>query len=164
MFRPIKFEFMKTFKRLLLFLFSFGFMFSNCKTKYYTPYDFEGRIIKVGTGGGYTGQTIEYTLLENGQVFLNAHKEGIVKSSPMLERRTTEQIFKNYDKLNFKDLIIDKPGNMYHYLILDNGNEKHKIQWGAHDANPPTELTIYFANLKKILKGAIDNKSTYSIK
>jgi hypothetical protein len=121
----------------------------QCKSQSYTPYDYQGPSIRIGTGGGYTGQVREYCLLSNGQVFFGTNKEGFVNELESLSRDEVDQIFKNYSQLAFSELKIDKPGNMYHYLIYKDGKGEHKIQWGAHDANPPRELSIYFANLKK---------------
>jgi hypothetical protein len=122
----------------------------QCKTKHYTPYEFEGKQLIFGTGGGFTGQVKEYTLLENGQLFSGAHQEGFVKELPKVKKNKTKQIFENYHSLHFDKITIDKPGNMYHYLIVKEGEKEHKIQWGAYDANPPRELTVFFANINKL--------------
>lgn len=135
--------------------------FIHCKPSHFTPYEYEGKIIVIGTGGGFTGQVREYTILENGQVFSGTSQEGFVKELPRLEKKDVVQIFRNYDELNFAALEIDKPGNMYHYLIMKNENGNHKIQWGAYDSNAPRELLIYFANLKKqVARGETTKQTT----
>jgi len=134
--------------KLVVFV-SFLLLLFQCKTNSYTPYDFEGPSIRIGSGGGYTGQLREYYILSNGQVFFGINKEGFVNELDRLSKREATQIFNNYSSLKFGDLNIDKPGNMYHYIIFNDNGKEHKIQWGAHDANPPKELSIYFANLKK---------------
>ena len=122
---------------------------SNCRTTSYTPYDYPGEIIRVGTGGGFTGQLREFCLLSNGQLFFGTHKEGNVQELEALTKEETRQIFRSFHFMKFSDLEIDKPGNMYHYIKFSAPDNEHFIQWGAHDANPPRELTIFFANLKK---------------
>lgn len=132
-----------------LFVIGVALSMSACKSSYSTPYDYEGPVIVIGSGGGFTGQVEEYTVLSNGQLFFGTGNEGFVHTLPDLAKGDVAQIFKNYKDLGFDKLEIDKPGNMYHYLIYRNKDSTHKIQWGAYDANPPRELTIFFANLKK---------------
>ena len=145
----------------ITFIFSL-FAFVSCTQKYYTPYEYQGAQLIIGTGGGYTGQVIEYTLLDNGQVFGGTNKEGKVTMTPKLNKKTTKQLFSNYEMLDFRQLQVDKPGNMYHYLIYKNEETNHKLQWGAYDAEAPRELLIYFANLKKILSSAVKSETAES--
>ena len=135
---------------------------SNCRTVSYTPYNYSGEIIRVGTGGGFTGQLREFCLLSNGQLFFGTHQEGNVYELESLSKKDAEQIFRSYQILGFSDLSIDKPGNIYNYLKFQDEEEEHFIQWGAHDANPPRELTIFFANLKKDFNNRARKESSTS--
>jgi len=132
-------------------------LLGSCNTRYYTPYEFEGAVLTVGTGGGFTGQVRSFTLLENGQLFTGIHSDQ-VDGFKLLPRRETRQIFNNYKLLKLDTLNIDKPGNMYHYIVYKQGDQEKKIQWGAYDANPPRELLIYFGNLKKIFNAHTNQK------
>lgn len=134
--------------RIILLTLIVSCLFS-CKTKQYLPENYNGKIIKLGTGGGFTGQLIEYTLLENGQVFRSSN--GGRSELTRLERNKAQQMFDNIYSMQFHHILLDDPGNMYHYLEIIDMKETHKIQWGANDANVPRELLIYFANAKKIL-------------
>ncbi len=138
-----------------------GLNTQSCKTQYETPYEYEGAMITIGTGGGFTGQTREYTLLDNGQVFGNLQKD-MVYMGPKLKKNATKQMFRLYHELQLDTLYIDKPGNMYHYLKYKDSGSSHEIKWGAYDANPPKELGIYFANLKKQLIPLVSQQSNSS--
>lgn len=127
---------------------------TQCRTVDYTPSTYGGKIITVGSGGGFTGSVEEYNILSNGQVFYGNGNGNYSMELDRFEKKEIKQLFKNYDLLGFANLTIDKPGNMYHYLIYKDADNDHKIQWGAHDANTPKELLVYFANLKKICSQA----------
>jgi hypothetical protein len=130
--------------------FSIGFL--QCKTQEFTPYDYKEEILIFGKGGGFTGESIEYSLLSNGQIFKGTNKEGNVIELKKLKKRKVDQIFKNYHLLKFDEMMINRPGNIYYYLELKQGELKHKIQWGAHDFNCPETLNIYFSNLMATVK------------
>ncbi len=122
----------------------------QCKTQSYSPDSYEEAMIVIGTGGGFTGQLEEYCLLSNGQLFRRKNQQSYENELTPLGKNETQQIFNTYRQMKFDTLDIDKPGNMYHYFIYRKKGLEHKIQWGAYDANTPKELTIHFANLKKL--------------
>lgn len=126
--------------------------FSSCKSKHFTPYDYEGEIIRFGQGGGFTGQVTEFTLLSNGQLFKGTNKEGNVFELNRLESDEVEQVFTNYRRLQLDTLDLNRPGNLYSYIIHNNGPDEHKIQWGAHDFKTPKELSTYFSILMRYAK------------
>jgi len=146
---------MKLFPPLFLSIILFA---TQCKTVDYTPSNYEDDIIIVGSGGGFTGLVEEYTILSNGQLFYGSGNGNYTMELDRFDKKDIKQIFKNYSLLGFGDLNIDKPGNMYHYLVFKNMDRIHKIQWGAHDANTPGELLVYFANLKKMCSQAKKEK------
>lgn len=137
---------------LLLFLVIFSAFLIECKTQDYTPYDYDGEILVFGKGGGFTGQSIEYSLLSNGQIFSGTQKEGIVDELRRIDKKEVNQIFANYHTFDFNSLDINKPGNTYYYLTFRSEGSDHKIQWGAHDFKTPETLKIYFSNLMAAVK------------
>jgi len=42
---------------------------TSCKTKQYTFDSYDGKVLAIGSGGGFTGATSKYYLFENGQLF-----------------------------------------------------------------------------------------------
>ena len=114
------------------------------------PSNYEDNIITIGSGGGFTGLVEEYTILSNGQLYYGSGNGNYTMELDRFDKKDIKQIFNNYSLLGFKKLNIDKPGNMYHYLIFKDKDTIHKIQWGASDADTPRELLVYFANLKKM--------------
>ena len=145
-------------KLFLPLYFSVFFLATRCKSVNYTPSDYEGQMITIGTGGGFTGLIKEYTILSNGQFFYGNGNGNYTMELDRFDKKHVKQLFKNYKLLGFDDINIDKPGNMYHYLLFKDKDNMHKIQWGAHDSNAPAELLIYFANLKNICNQAKKEK------
>ena len=61
----------------------------QCKSKdYLTPYDYDGRSISFGNGGGFTGKVTDFTLMDNGQIFQGANKEGNVNMIKKIRSRS----------------------------------------------------------------------------
>ncbi len=120
------------------------FLFSQCKTKdYLTPHEYTGRIIEFGSGGGFTGKVKQYTILDNGQIFINADKEGFVDAIKKLDKDEVKQLFDNYDSLKFKKMGFNNPGNLYHFITLKEEGKEYKNMWGDKSKPVPKELEIY---------------------
>lgn len=126
---------------------------TQCKTKdYLTPYEYEGRTIDFGSGGGFTGKSTHYTLMDNGQIFSGTNKEGNVNAVKKISKKECKQLFDSYDHMDFGALSIDSPGNMYYYISMHDGDTIKKLTWGGHDANEPTELRVYYTILLSHVK------------
>jgi len=127
-----------------------GLVFS-CKSKsaHQSPYDYKGDKIVFATGGGFSGKVMEYTLLSNGEFYKGTGSEGIVKQLVHKQNDRVDQIFKNYEALNFSEIEINESGNMYNYIVMYSGDKNpHKILWADHVEEVPDALKIYFKNLK----------------
>ena len=146
-------------------------LFAQCKTSklatadYDTPYNYEGRSISFGNGGGFTGRVVEYTLMDNGQIFKGANREGNVTMIKTIPKDRTEQIFSSYDLLGFGEQTVDGPGNMYYYVEMTDQNNRHKLIWGDYDAGESKTLRTYYRNLMSLVSNATTPKPTdYDIK
>jgi len=122
----------------------------SCKTKDYTPYDYDGEIIVFGTGGGFSGKVSQYTLMSNGQFYKGTHKEGNVYELPRLEKRKVEQLFASYHNLGFDDVSLNESGNLYRFFTLHHGDKKHKIMYGDNGDSVAEEIKIYYRNLMSL--------------
>lgn len=128
------------------------FFIISCKSTHQTPYDFNGSKLIFGNGGGFSGKVTEYTLLSNGEFYKGLNKEGVVYSLDKLQKKRIDQIFTNYDVLKFNELDINRPGNMYNFIVMNKGNTSHRIQWANYDEEIPENLRIYFKNLMTMAK------------
>lgn len=127
-------------------------VFIQCKSKdYLTPYEYEGRTISFGSGGGFTGKVLGYTLMDNGQIFEGTNLEGNVTARKKISKEKVTQCFSNYDQLGLGKLSIESPGNMYKYVTMKDGELTHKLTWGSHDAGESKELRVFHANLMSLV-------------
>lgn len=145
----------------ILLLFSIVLFFCQCKSTkdYMTPYEYEGRSISFGNGGGFTGKSVDYTLMDNGQIFRGVNKEGNVDMIMKLSENEVTQIFNTYDLLGFEKMNVDSPGNMYFFVQMNNStpSEDKKLVWGNYDAGETRELKLFYLNLMRLA-----NKGTKS--
>ena len=136
----------------LLLITSAIFLLTQCKTAdYATTHEYEGRSISFGNGGGFTGKVLDFTLMDNGQIFKGANQEGNVSMIRKISKEQVDQIFSTYDVLNFADKTVNSPGNMYYYVEMFDNDERHKLVWGNHDAGESKELRVYHANLMSLV-------------
>lgn len=148
-------------KKLLFYILSTMLIFTSCKTKSFTPTTYEKEQITFGNGGGITGAIVEYTLLSNGQLFEksgNTHTQ-ITK----LKKNQATQIFENYKLLGLDRKVINDPGNMYFFIQRKSKDTLHKIVWGNKPVSD-NRMTIYFANLMKIIKDTNSRKKEHITK
>ncbi len=134
-------------------------LFAQCKTTqdYQTPYEYEGRSISFGNGGGFTGKSVDFTLMDNGQIFKGLNKEGTVDMIKKISKDQVNQIFDTFDLLGFGELTINSPGNMYFFVQMNNHesastqNDDNKLVWGNYDSGESKELRIFHANLMSLV-------------
>lgn len=134
-------------------------LLAHCKTKdYLTPYEYEGRIISWGSGGGFTGKVLGYTLMDNGQIFEGTNLEGNVTALKKVSKEKVAQCFENYDLLGLSKLSIDSPGNMYKYITMKEGDTSHKLTWGSYEAGESKEVRVFHSNLMSLVGKAAPRK------
>ncbi len=125
---------------------------SSCKTTQYSnPDDFTGRIISVGEGGGITGKTNRYSILENGQVFLITTNPSGVSELKKLKKSDTEAIFSRFERLGFADTEFSHPGNMTYFVDFRDGSKGHEVKWGDGNFPPPQNILEFYRFVKSQL-------------
>jgi hypothetical protein len=132
-----------------LYLLSFIILFSfSCKPASYTLQDYKGKKLTIANGGGFSGQLIEYIIFENGQVYRKNSLDKSIKEQTKLNREKVDQIFSNYTFLNLDLAKLNEPGNMYHYILMDTGDKKHKILWN-HDISNTIDrnIKVFYTNV-----------------
>ena len=141
----------------LWFLFSFMLALWSCKTKQVSPLNYDKNIIEIGNGGGFTGASTSYFILESGEVFRGGNTDTSFVFVGKIEHRIVNQQFNAYEKLGFKKLKLNDPGNRYFFLNMKNKMSENKIQWGRSELENPT-LAIYHRNMMKLIRELIDKQ------
>lgn len=125
----------------------------SCKATQTSLDDFAGEKIILANGGGFTGQVIEYILLENNEVFRTNSLDKSVVLIKKLEKDLTKQIFNNYNVLNLDELQLNQPGNMYFYIQKGVGQEIHEIKWNAESQGSEiNQAKLFYITTLKLLK------------
>jgi len=139
-------------KKLSLFLFFSLLFFADCKVVKYTPDKLPDKQLIWGTGGGFAGIEITYTMLENGQIFRQTGVEGNYEELVPLKKKETAVYFEKLASLQLYKQDIDKPGNLYYFLQEITEAIDSRATWGAGDYLPPQSMAGLFRELYNLVK------------
>ncbi len=138
-------------RKYILFI-SILVSFFSCKSMEQSFDDYKGKIITIGFGGGFTGEYKEYSLLENGDMFLYNTTSKKRTYLGKVEKNVAEQMFENSKMLNLPKYRLNKPGNMNKYIKFRINQVENKILWSkSEDINSDlnTFYKVFLNNVKK---------------
>jgi hypothetical protein len=130
-------------KAILLVVAFFTFSL-GCKPTKVNLQEYEGKQLTVANGGGFTGQVIEYTLLENGYVYKFNSLTNANSFHKRIEKDDANQIFNNYELLNITELKLNDPGNMYFYIRMDHKDKSQQIKWNTESKGKEADKAKLF--------------------
>jgi hypothetical protein len=137
-------------KTILLNLLSMAAVLSllnGCHLQRYTPATFPGKQLTFGSGGGFSGQVTEYTLLENGQLFQHNTLTKEMKQLRRLGWKKRRWAFAEAEKLNLNKLSFNHPGNRYYFIQVKKGDATHRVTWGNPTEVTPPQLEEFYQQL-----------------
>lgn len=130
---------------LLLFL---G-LYSSCTHKIATE-KLPSTQILFGKGGGFTGRTHDFALLQDGRILeFHADSESQKIMKKISKERATS-LYASIDSFPTQTWLHNAPGNIYHYItVKTEGKKDRKIVWdGGRDAkNLPSNIEQYYRSL-----------------
>jgi len=106
--------------------------------------------IRFGSGGGFTGGVTEYCVLNSGKLYMRKAFEDTEKLKASLQEITT--CFEECEKIGFKTIDFNKPGNTYSFIELHSGDNIHRVTFNPHQPNLPKDL-VHFNNMLLQLVG-----------
>ncbi|MFT6849597.1 MAG: hypothetical protein ACJATA_000395 [Sphingobacteriales bacterium] len=112
--------------------------------------------IFIGEGGGFTGAFSGYEVFRNGQIVKWERNESNQMDSSKWSKKDyyiVEDFFIRIDRNGFKEMILIDPGNYYYTLETRYLDSTHSITWGGNNKKPPTIITEFYAELKKLCQG-----------
>lgn len=101
--------------------------------------------ITFGSSGGFTGKSMEYKLMANGDLMLNREFLRKVDKHEVLEIFREAHSFMGYDYQNFHNM------NVYISLRDSKGNE-NRIVWRLIDEGIDPSVTQFYDRLKALVK------------
>ena len=100
--------------------------------------------IGFGSGGGFTGQVIEYVIDGNGIFLKNDKLKSEISVLPNLKPSETRKLFKQLQTMQFDTIHFNHPGNMYYYIRLTESNNTHEVIWGDPNHSPPGKVLQFY--------------------
>lgn len=114
------------------------------------PATYSGRQLMVGSGGGFTGFSTTYCLLDNGQLF---GRQGLDTAYRYLGKQTpanTKWAFATVETTGrIKRVQFDNPGNTYKFVRWKKGRQQYGITWGAPGTTVPTAYPKFYTSFMK---------------
>ena len=97
-----------------------------------TPATYKGRQIVVGSGGGVTGFSSTYYLLDNGKLFGRRSRDTTFRFIRQQTTVRTRKMFSTVESTcKIRTTKFDHPGNLYKFVQWRRGKLSHKVTWGA---------------------------------
>lgn len=132
-----------------LYLVLFGFITNCASVKLAGP---EKKLI-YGSGGGFTGAVVTYSLSSFGKLSrINMKGEIDTTYHLKLKKKQLLQLFNQSDKLKNTYMGFKNPGNMYKFIYLSgelNGNPDY--MWGQDKFTAPIAVTDLYDALMKLV-------------
>ncbi|MDB5240514.1 MAG: hypothetical protein JWP57_1139 [Spirosoma sp.] len=108
------------------------------KTASITPATYQGRQIIAGSGGGFTGFSTTYYLLDNRQLFGKRSRDTLFTPLGKQTAATTKRLFYLVEKTgSIKTTRFNNPGNMYKFVGWQKGKQTYQVTWGAAGTTVP---------------------------
>lgn len=121
-------------------------MFS-CTSQQYTINDLPDTQLVFGRGGGFTGEVVTYTLLENGQLFKHSSLTKEYKEMTKINKKTAKTYFKTISDLKLADQSINQPGNMYYFIEEVEAETKNRVTWGSNEYQIAEEFISFYKEI-----------------
>lgn len=127
-------------------------LFFNCKAQQFTIDKLPEKQLIFGSGGGMSGVSDTYILLENGQLF---HTNSLAYETNELKRVSqakAKEYFKKMADITFSEIQFDHPGNRYYFLEDRTAGTQNRIVWGSTEMEVPIECKTLYQELVAHLK------------
>ncbi len=110
-----------------------------------TPTTYTGRQIMVGSGGGVTGFSTTYYLLDNGKLFGRRSRDTVFTFIGQQTAANTKGAFSvAEEKCKIKTAKFNNPGNIYKFIRWRKGKTGNKVAWGAVDKTVPANYPKFY--------------------
>lgn len=119
------------------------------------PDIYRGRQIIVGGGGGVTGYTGSYYLLDDGRLYGRHTRDKAYKLISTQPPATIKRLFSTVEnQCKIKTTKYNEPGNMSRFVAWRKGRYYYKVTWAAGDANVPAEYPKFYSTFMALIPAA----------
>lgn len=131
---------------------SLAVLFYCCNHKAFDLSAYQKQYLVFGQGGGITGLRIEYTLLENGNIYQRDSRTDSLTFIKDAGNAFTTQAFQNFTALGLDTLKCYEPGDLYYFVERHQSGNAHRIVWGRPGFTQDPMIITYFNNLYRTAK------------
>lgn len=128
-----------------------GISIFSCKSRPVDPETYSERIVKFGSGGGFTGFYTHYQLLENGDLFMQKDPDSTLQYLSRVKKKLRKPIFAQLDSLEVEAFAYDQPGNMSQYVETSFGERLAKCTFAPGDTNAPLIVRELYQSLVQMI-------------
>ncbi|GAB3335054.1 hypothetical protein GCM10027299_43750 [Larkinella ripae] len=109
------------------------------------PFSYKNRQLIVGEGGGFTGESRAYYLLENGYLYAKSDTDSLYTRLGRKSAATTRRLFNELETgCRIKTTRFDQPGNRYQFVTWKKNRQEHTVTWGNERQPPPARFTKFY--------------------
>lgn len=117
-----------------------------------SPDNWKGAYLQFGSGGGFTGVTTTYTLLQNGQLFSRTGVvDGPLKELSPLDKKKSKLLFDQAAALAWPATDQSDPGNMSTTLLYHSQAKSVRLVWGGGTYKPGDDVTNFYKELQSLV-------------
>lgn len=138
--------------KTLCFTLPFLLLLTCCKSKQYTASELPPNQLRFGNGGGFSGFVTEYTLLDNGQMFVKKSPADTLAAYKNVKTKQAKALYQQLANLKIETLDFNHPGNMYYYIESQQKDSLYRVTWGSMDQPVRKDVNQLYQNLMELVK------------
>ncbi|SFD82111.1 hypothetical protein SAMN05216167_107176 [Spirosoma endophyticum] len=120
-----------------------------------TPATYQGRQILVGNGGGFTGFTTTYYLLENGKLFGRRSRDTTFTLIRQQTQVMTKRMFSRVEIMcKIRKTTFSNPGNRYKFVRWRKGKLAYAVTWGEAGKTVPASYPKFYDSFMAMIPTA----------
>lgn len=105
--------------------------------------------IRIGNGGGFSGQETIYTLYKNGKLEQNG------KIIAKISDADLNQLVKNIEVLKLDEVNWNKPGNLYKFIEFTTNGKIQRICWDSNSNEIDNKLNLFYNHTDHLIQKSI---------
>lgn len=125
---------------------------NSCKTANKSIPSLTKQTITFGKGGGFTGEVKEFIIDNSGKVYSKNVFTKQQKEIKNLTLKETKELFAKVENLFLNKEDFNHPGNIYYYIIYNNGKKNVSYKWGDNNFKTDSETESLYKELEKVIK------------
>lgn len=123
-----------------------------CLLKKYKPDDLPKTYLSYGNGGGFMGAYKEYVLLKNGQLFRRTDIDAPLENYAQISPSDAKTVFKALDDIDFSEVNLNSPGNIYQFMEYNNNGKRYRIVWGDNNKEVDQQLNQIYREAMRLAR------------